>query len=155
MQNWKKFVDAATFLKYAAGYVKENCFFIGSDFHELVNDSIERFIDANQVNGVDYELISEAIPSWRVGYVTPQGGTKGVYLTYMEAAYNTAIIRLMIVELNGDSTIRTKATYWVTVKNGGEQVNVKALYGWKADKSVTEVEPDWDSDEEVGMGFNG
>jgi hypothetical protein len=28
MQNWKKFVDAATFLKYAAGYVKENCFFI-------------------------------------------------------------------------------------------------------------------------------
>lgn len=61
----------------------------------------------------------------------------------------------MIVELNGDSTIRTKATYWVTVKNGGEQVNVKALYGWKADKAVTEVEPDWDSDEEVGMGFNG
>lgn len=148
MQNWTKFVDAATFLKYAAGYVKEKCFCTGSYFHELVNDSIERFIDANQVNGVDYELISGAIPSWRVGYVTPQGRTKGVYLTYMEAANNSAIIRLMIVELNGDSTIRNKTTYWVTVKNGGEQVNVKSLCGWKADKSVTDVEPDWDSDED-------
>ena len=54
----------------------------------------------------------------------------------------------MIVELNGDSTIRNKTTYWVTVKNGGEQVNVKSLCGWKADKSVTDVEPDWDSDED-------
>ena len=148
MQNWSKFVDAATFLKYAAGYVEEKSFIHALEFHRLVNDSIERFIDANQVNGVDYELISKAFPSWRVGYVTPQGRTEAVYLTYMEAAYNTAIIRMMIMEFNRDSTIRKKTTYWITVKNGGDQVNVKALYGWKADKAVTEVEPDWDSDED-------
>lgn len=152
MQNWTKFVDAAKCLKFAAGYVKE----ISSGytascralvFDGLVNNSIRHFMDANKIDGVNYELIRGAIPCWSVGYVIPQGRTEAVYLLYMEAANNTAIIRMMIVEFNGDSTIRDKTTYWVTVKNGGDQVNVKALYGWKADKAVTDVEPDWDSDD--------
>ncbi len=154
MQNWKKFVDAAKCLKFAAGYVKEissgytaSC--TALVFDGLVNNSIRHFMDANQTDGVNYELIRGAIPCWSVGYVTPLGRKEAVYWVYMEAAYNTAIIRMMIVEFNGDSTIRDKTTYWVTVKNGGDQVNVKALYGWKADKSVTEVEPDWDSDDEI------
>ena len=149
MQNWTKFVDAAKCLKFAAGYVKEKSLeYNALVFHRLVNDSIRHFMDANQIDGVNYELIRENVPCWSVGYVTPPVGTEAVYLVYMEAAYNTAIIRMMIMEFNRDSTIRKKTTYWITVKNGGEQVNVKALYGWKADKAVTEVEPDWDSDED-------